>query len=199
MDPSAYLTAIRRRWPIVVATVGIAVILASLTASFSVEPQGGEYQAESLLLGTPLGANITRTEHIGTLAVLTTNGPVPERVADAIGYEGNPRDLTSNVTVTPSANLGFLSIRATSADPDRAELIAHTFADELTAYVSENKVESSLGAAREVARQMRKTARQIDELERRIQTTNDPVLVEERDARIRAYGSLAEQRSTLST
>jgi capsular exopolysaccharide synthesis family protein len=199
MDPSAYLTAIRRRWPIVVATVGIAVILASLTASFTTDQEGGEYQAEALLLGTPLGANITRTEHIGTLAVLTTNGPVPERVADSIGYEGNPRDLTANVIVTPSANLGFLSIRATSADPERAELIAHAFADELTEYVSENKVESALGAAREVARQMRRTARQIDDIERRLQTTSDPVLVAERDAKIRAYGSLAEQRQTLST
>src|SRR5918996_3156186 len=199
MDLSAYLTAIRQRWPIVVATIGIAVILASLTASFSTEPQGGEYQAESLLLGTPLGANITRDEHIGTLAVLTTNGPVPERVADAIGYEGNPRDLAANLTVTPSANLGFLSIRATSTDPDRAELIAHTFADELTGYVNENKVESALAGARDVARQMRKTARQIDDLERRLQATNDPLLVAERDARIRTYGSLAEQRSTLST
>jgi capsular exopolysaccharide synthesis family protein len=199
MDPSAYLTAIRRRWPIVVATLGISVILASLTASFSQEQQADEYQAGALLLGSPLSARVSRTEHIGTLGVLATEGPVPERVAETIDYEGDPRDLAASVNVHTAPNLGFLSINATAADPDRAELIAHTFADELTEFVQENKVEGALGEARQVGRQMRKTATQIDDLDRRIQATNDPLLIAERDARIRLYGELAEQRETLAT
>jgi capsular exopolysaccharide synthesis family protein len=198
MDPSAYLTAIRRRWPIVIATVGIAVILASLTASFSQEEQAGEYRASALLLGSPLGASSSRADHLGTLGVLATNGPVPERVADSIGYDGDPRDLAADVTVESHPELGFLSITATAGNPDRAEQIAHTFADELVDFVRQSKAEGTLGDARQITRQMRKTAGEIEDLEGQIQASNDPVLIAERDARVRHYGSLAEQREELT-
>jgi capsular exopolysaccharide synthesis family protein len=199
MDPSAYLTALRRRWPLVVATIGVSVILASLTASFTQNQEAGEYRATAVLLGSAVGGSSSGANHIGTLSVLTTVGPVPARVAEAIDYEGDPRTLAKRVTTQPNPTLGFLTLTATSQNPERAELIAHTFADELTRFVQDNRVEGTLAQARRLDRQMKTVQDQILRLDEQIAAGTTPLLVARRDAKIRHYGDLAEQQEALST
>lgn len=199
MDLRAYLKAIGRRWSLVVAVVGVSVVLASLAASLTQDRQKSEYRASAMLLAEGVSDKSTGVDNLGTLAVLTTVGPVPERVAEAIGYEGDPSDLAQEVRAEPSTHLGFLQVSAVADGPKRAELIAHTFADQLVEFVQESKTEGVLSQARELNSKRRQLERRIEALDAEIRSTNSLLQIATRDALIRRHGDLTEQKEALET
>jgi capsular exopolysaccharide synthesis family protein len=199
MDPSAYLTALRRRWPLVVATIGISVILASFTASLAQGEESSEYSARAVLLGHGVTDKSTGTNNLATLATLTGIGPIPERVAEAIDFKGDPGALAQRLETHAAPNLGFLWLTATSTDPAEAELIAHTYADEIVEFIREDRAEGALLQSRQLDREMRQLENQIATLEDQIAASNSPLLIAKRDARIRHFGDLAEQQQVLTT
>ncbi|MGH2637203.1 MAG: polysaccharide biosynthesis tyrosine autokinase [Actinomycetota bacterium] len=140
MEPFDYLRAIRRNWRI----VGAAVLIALLAAFFtrSIEPAGGavrSYEATTVLYVS--GDAVIRTpgdpNSPSTAAALTTSPPIAARVADVLGFEGDPQELAAQVTATVEQENGLINITATSRDPERTEELADTFAEQLLAELAE--------------------------------------------------------------
>jgi Mrp family chromosome partitioning ATPase len=69
------------------------------------------------------------------LAILTTSGEIPNRVADRLGGSGTL--LATQVKARPITPAGLLQIIAVGQDPERVVLLADTFAEELVRYESE--------------------------------------------------------------
>ncbi|MGH2661071.1 MAG: hypothetical protein ACRDHS_15805, partial [Actinomycetota bacterium] len=110
MDPFAYLRALRRRWPIIPAAVLVAVIAAWFTTKvLPVRPPTVSYQATVVLLDTGGTAG-----NLQTLAALVTLDPVAEKVADAMGFAGDPATLAARVNAVANPSTGFLTISARS-------------------------------------------------------------------------------------
>jgi len=61
-------------------------------------------------------------------ATLLQTPAVAARVANKLHYQGDPRDLLSWITVTPSTNSDFVSITANTPDRQRSAIVANTFA-----------------------------------------------------------------------
>lgn len=128
-----YLTILRRYWLVVVASVVAAIGVAFLTGSVTPPPPPAPtYEATAYLLSntTPTQASQALADP-ATVADLARIAPIPERVADEIGFEDDPQRLVSRVSVMPDEQTGFLIITATSTRPNEAERLAAAFADEL--------------------------------------------------------------------
>lgn len=200
MDPSAYVTALRRRWPIVLAVVGVSLILTSFTASFAQDEGPRRYSAGAVLLAQGLNPSRSSGDRgLNTLATLTQVGPIPDRVAEEIGYQGDPKDLARRLNAEPATSQGLLWLSTTSTDPAEAELIAHTYADEIVQYLRESRSEGALFQSRQLERELRQLQNQIAELDQRAASGSDSLLIARRDAKIRHYGELAQQQEELST
>jgi Mrp family chromosome partitioning ATPase len=134
MESNDYLRILRRRWKVVVAA-GILAVLTILTLAPAslLGTTRTSYTATATLVQEPgaqplIGPAAERP--LLFAALLVTTGPVPGAAAQRLGFDGNPATLLRSVSVSPDATSGALDISATSADPDRAELLADTFAAE---------------------------------------------------------------------
>lgn len=203
MDAAELLRAVRRRWAIVVAAVGVALVAGWLTTT--VAPPGPPlrtYQATSVLLSSSTDIYATGTDNLRTVAALATVGQVPKRVAQTIAFQGDPRELARQVRATGTPETGILKITATSRDPEEATLLADTFAEELVTFMNEKTYATSAREADTLQRQIDRLEEEVDDLNRRIGVdTEDPgdeLLVAQRDAKIRRYGLLYERYQQLA-
>jgi capsular exopolysaccharide synthesis family protein len=191
----------RRRWVVVVATVAVALGVAWL--STRVAPPGPpvrDYQATHVLLGsdsTSYGFG-TGAYNIQTIAELATVGEVPKRVAAALGYQGDPIDLTRQLSSTGEPDTGLLRITATSTDPEEARTLADEFGKQLLSFISESIAFTSSEQIADLRPRINSLEQQIAQLSASIgpDPTGDEALVTERDALITAvaplYGALAQ-------
>jgi len=108
--------------------VGTLVGLGSLLLAKN-EPAVSYYAAKHTLTSSDNAQNLQ------TLAVLTTEGEVPKRVADRLG--GSPAALAAQVVAIGRPEIGLLEITAVGTDPKRTEQLANTFAEELVKYTSD--------------------------------------------------------------
>lgn len=119
------------------------------------------YQATTYLLSSSTlssaSAAFRGPTNLQTVAALVTIGDVPGRVADAIGYEGDPSELAQGVEVVADSTTGLLSITAIAPGADRATLLADTFAEQLLDFLRERTLEV-----------VRSLQVRIDELDREI-------------------------------
>jgi capsular exopolysaccharide synthesis family protein len=142
-----YLRGIRRRWIVVVAAIVVALVAAWFTTETvaKVDDDGPEYEASAAILNDsalsdrPTGGAASSSGIVGALATI---GPVPSRVAEAIGFDGDPAKLAKKVTAAADQETGILSVTATDSDPERAELLANTFAEKLVRYLDAKTSES---------------------------------------------------------
>jgi capsular exopolysaccharide synthesis family protein len=138
-----YLIALRRHWRIVAAAVMLAVAVAWLTTTVSPTPAGTvSYEATAVVLnsGSFSGTPGAATTSLDTVATLATLDPVSRRVADAIGYDGDPRALVSMIRAEADENSpGIVRITATSNRPQGAVTLANAFATELIAYLLDDR------------------------------------------------------------
>jgi capsular exopolysaccharide synthesis family protein len=192
VDLTEYLSALKRRWRVITAAVVVALAAGALT-SFIGPASSDDQQYEA-------GAAILSTDREGTnlftVAALTEFGEVPERVASAIDYQGDPRALGERQVTEVLGEMGIMWIRSTARSPERAALIANTFAHEVVSFMTEGRMESSRADAARLRKQMRRTGERIADLETRIAgagPTEAALLTAERDAAIRSYGFLADQ------
>jgi tyrosine-protein kinase len=61
-------------------------------------------------------------------ATLLQTPAVARQVAKRLHYTGDPRDLLTQITVTPSSNSDFVTITATTSDPANSAAVANSFA-----------------------------------------------------------------------
>jgi capsular exopolysaccharide synthesis family protein len=192
VDLTEYLSALKRRWRVIAAAVVVALAAGGLT-SFIGPGSSDEKQYDA-------GAAVLSTDREGTnmftMAALTQFGEVPERVAEAMDYKGDPRDLGDRISVDPQGEVGIMWIYTTASSPDRAALIANTFAHELVKFATEGRVQSSNAAANSLRKQMRRMGKRVSNLNAQIVgagPTEAALMTAERDAAIRRYGFLADQ------
>jgi polysaccharide biosynthesis transport protein len=136
-DIRAKLEPFRRRW-LLMAVVVVAVSAATYkyysgkpetyTATTSVFVRPGGYVA---IVGSD--SEVDPQRNLANAAELLDTPAVAQRVAETLGYKGNPDALLSQVTVAPSSGSDFLAITATDANPVRAAAIANGFADAFAA------------------------------------------------------------------
>lgn len=173
-----YLIALRRHWKVVVAAVALAVAVAWVTTTVA-PPQAPtvSYNATTVVLnsglvsgsvpGTVPGAGIPSLETVATLATLD---PVVQRVADAMGYEGDPQMLATRVRViADQTSPGILRITGSSADPQEAALIADTFATELIDYLQADRKRTAEANLAFVSEQLADVSSQIVETDQQLQ------------------------------
>jgi Mrp family chromosome partitioning ATPase len=110
------------------------------------EPERVEEQVRSFTAThTLLLNNETATEQASSaispnqVTLFAAVGEVPARAAESLDYGGNPATLASQVESAFDFNTGALTISTTQESADRAELVADTFAEELTTYLAERQ------------------------------------------------------------
>src|SRR3712207_708057 len=111
---SEYFRAIRRRWLDVALAVAVALGAGFLISSVAPPaPKLTSYEATSVLLASG-NFFATNAPSLEALSELTVVGRVPERVAQAIDYQGSPTDLAASVRTSVNKEAGILRITATS-------------------------------------------------------------------------------------
>lgn len=203
MDPAELMRAVRRRWPIIAMTTVVAVAVGWLTTT--VVPAGPpvrNYEATSVMLSdsnTTFG--FASGYNLRTIAALATVGDVPERVAEQIGYEGDPVILAERISSSGNTETGILRITATSTDPDEAALLSNTFADTLLQFWSERTGVTSTKQADLLRSRISRLREEIRELEERIgsSTEGDELLVSDRNAKVVTYTTLSGQLQQLTS
>jgi capsular exopolysaccharide synthesis family protein len=206
VEPIEYLRAIKRRWPVVVVAVGLAVAVAWVTTT--VVPLGvttTEYQATTILMdaGTPTGGvtGVGSNPSLNTVAALTTIKPVAERVAETIGYPGNPEELIPRVRAAADPEAGVIRITARSTDRREAVLLSNAFTDALLGFLADRKAET-------IQREQAYVEEQLDELSAEIEalaaliddaSEDDAALLEQqRNAKLATFGALTQQNQALA-
>ncbi|CAN5619249.1 polysaccharide biosynthesis tyrosine autokinase [soil metagenome] len=200
-----YLRIVRRRWLLVLVIIMLGVVAAYLTTPG--DDREEIYTASHLLAVESLSgsagggrggggdnASVTEQASLDQAAFLVLEGAVPQRAAELLEFDGPPNDLAARVETRTDNTLSTLQIRTTNADPDRAELIADTFAEQLVAVLGEQA--SAEHAARLASLQARvdDLDSRISELDGRIAEGDDrEVVVAQRDALIRQYGEVFEE------
>jgi Mrp family chromosome partitioning ATPase/capsular polysaccharide biosynthesis protein len=138
MEPNDLLRALAARWRVVAAAVVVAAIAGFATAATAAPVASvRSFQAKAVIV--PLGqtpGNV-RGGSLDVLSLLTTNGEVPKRVAEATGYKGSPIALASEIDVEPDPKAQSLSITARADTGERAEQVANAFAKALIQYIGE--------------------------------------------------------------
>jgi capsular exopolysaccharide synthesis family protein len=199
MEPAELMRAVRRRWPVVAATVLVALVAGWLTTRIvPAGPPVRNYQATSILLSdqaTSFGFGASGTYNLRTIAALATVGEVPERVAAATGYQGDLTELTSIIRSNGNPDTGLLRISATSTDPEQAVGLADAFATELVAFINERTGVTSSREVESLRERIKSLKADVQELNSQIgsDTEGDELLVSERDAIVNTYSSLQQQ------
>jgi capsular exopolysaccharide synthesis family protein len=204
LDPIEFLRAVRRRWVVVVAAVGVALVAGWLTTRVApTGPPVKTYRATSILLSTsssPYAApGVTSLQ---TLAALTTVGDVPKQVVQVLAREEDPVELAQLVRATANPQTGILKISATSTDPNEAKLLADTFATELVAFLGSRETLTTAREADSIQRRLERLREEISELDQQIAGASEgetAVLTAERDAKVNQYSLLYQQFSQLAT
>jgi Mrp family chromosome partitioning ATPase len=198
MDYTSPLAAIRQRWWLVVGMALIGALIGAFPQPERVDEQATEYTATHTMLANDTGDATTVSPSQVTL--LATAGEVPARVARSIAYEGNSAELASQVEVVFDFESGALTVSTTQDSPERAELIANGFADELNAYLTERQdaeYAERVAAARERLEGLE--ADLADLVPALAQSPDDPILGAEQEAISRQYALAYEQNRELES
>jgi capsular exopolysaccharide synthesis family protein len=208
MEPIEYLRALRRRWPVVVLAVVLAVAVAWLTTT--VVPLGvstREYQATTVLfdIGTAGGAGTTAggNPSLNTVAALTTIKPVADLVAEETGYAGDPEDLIGRVRAAADPEAGLIRITARSPNEQEAVLLADSFTNSLLRFLAERKSATLRRESEYYEAELDRLVAEIEALDALIDGTSGTqktLLEQRRNAELFTHSSLEQQyRSLIST
>ena len=138
-NSNTMLGAIRRRWWLIFLFAMVGATVGALPEPAKVEEQVRTFGATHTLLLNDDSDNSGSVISPGQVTLFVGTGEVPKRAADAIGFTGNAASLASQVSSDFDFNTGALTITTTQENSQQAELIADTFADELTSYLAERQ------------------------------------------------------------
>lgn len=196
MEPIEYLRALRRRWWLIVGMLLIAPVAGWFsTGPVPATPRARAYEATTVLVNAG-SLNIPGVTNMKALATLATLDPVSERVAEELGYEGDPSVLAAMVRAEAIENTGLLTIKATSESAEEAENIANSFAHQFLVFLGERKADTTAREARHLERQRERLSREIAALERAMASApadEAELLKAERNSKIFHFSSLSQQ------
>jgi len=192
MNNTSPFAAIKQRWWLIIVFTALGALIGAIPQPEQVEQQATSYDATNTSLVND-GGNAASVS-VSQIPLLATAGEVPARVAATINYSGNSAQLASQVEVSIDFETSALTISTEQSSPERAELIANTFADELSGYLAERQDADII--ARQAAAQERldRLESELNDLNGQvISDPNNPVLLAQRDALAREYGLAFEQ------
>lgn len=199
MEPVDYLRVIRRRWRILAACVLVAGVLAWITTPAEPEDDSVTYRATHQLIRDSSAA---APPALASLSVFVKTGAVPQRVAERIGYEGEPAVLARDIELEPNEQLGTLDISAPGGSREEAADLANAFAEETLAYLGEEATEAQEDALAQANDRLTTLQAEIDALDQELEaaeegTGSTGVIEAERDSKLRQYGAALDQREQL--
>ncbi|MGH9194729.1 MAG: hypothetical protein ACRD1T_03200, partial [Acidimicrobiia bacterium] len=164
MNPFYYIRVFQRRWHVIAASVGVALLAAFITTA--IRPTVKQvFEATAELL-----ARFVQKDDVIFLSTIAESTDVAEIAAAELGFEGDPRSLADRVTVRTQEGGGRVAIAAKADEPEQAEKIASAFADALLEYLDAEGLLAgeATGPTDEerVLARLRKITEDIKELER---------------------------------
>ena len=130
------LEPFRRRWWVM---AGIVLAISAVTY-YHYSRQPAQYGATAQILArsggpAPVVGTDPETDPARRLlneAAVLQSPPVASKVAQQLGYKGDPGNLLKLITVTPSIDSDLISLTATTSDPNRSAALANGFAKAFT-------------------------------------------------------------------
>ena len=197
---SSPLTGLKRRlW--IVALLGIVGAgIGAVPQPQRVEEQATTFNAtHTMLVNDTAGLSSSAGVSPNQVVLLATTGEVPERVAQEIGFSGNPASLASRISVSFDQSSGALRFSTSLDTPEEAEQIADTFADVTNAYLVERQdrvYNQRVQASRD---RLAGFEAELDEITAQLAfDPENPALLAQRDAISRQYSLAFEQDRSLS-
>ncbi|MGH9085909.1 MAG: AAA family ATPase [Acidimicrobiales bacterium] len=199
MEPVEYLRVIRRRWRLLAACVLIAAVAAWITTPAEPANDSVTYQATHQLIRD---SDAVAPTAMASLSVFVKTGEVPRRVAERLGYQGEPAILAADVELEPNEQLGILEISAAGGSPEAAAEKANVFAEETLAYLGEQAQSSQEDQLGTVNDRLTQLQADLDVLDNRLDAAeaagqSTGVIEAERDSKLRQYGAALDQQEQI--
>jgi Mrp family chromosome partitioning ATPase/capsular polysaccharide biosynthesis protein len=196
MDLHEYLRLLRRRWRLLAACVLVAGAAAFLATPATPSDEQVTYQATHTLLRD---ASAVAPHSAATVALFVRTGEVPARVAERVGFEGEPALLAASLTFTPDDVVGTLEITASGNSPEQAAERANIFAEETLAFLGEQASAGQHDLVLRVNERLTTLQAELDALDRELEAAEAAgeatgTLQAERDSKLRQYGVALDQQ-----
>jgi capsular exopolysaccharide synthesis family protein len=196
VEPIEYLRLFRRRWRVLAACMLAAAVAAWVTTPANPQNQAIRYEARHTIIRDEATAATTT---LATVGLYIHTGEVPRRVAERIGYEGNPQRLAQQIDVDFDEQVGTVSITASAVTRQDASDLANFFAEETLAFLAENARNEQQDRIEALNVRVTTLQADIDALDEQIATAEssgqDTALLEaQRDAKLRQYGAALDQQ-----
>lgn len=198
MESTTYLRMLERRWRVVVLAVAVAVGAAWLIAP-GYKP-AGPFTATHILYRPPAAAPPDAV-NLQTLALLTSAGEIPKRVAARLGVDIPPEVLAARIQAVGNDQLGTLTISSTHSNGEEAATLANAFAEELLARLREQSRARNEAEVRKLGEQIRGQEARIRDLDGQLRqlgpNVTDAALEAARQAFVNQYGTALERYDQL--
>ena len=202
MNPTEYWKAIRRRWIDVVLAVIVALGVGwAITEVAPAGPPTRAYEATSVIVQTGNPFTVGNVSNLEAVAALSTIGDVPERVAAELDYEGDPQDLVAQITVEADSQAGVIRYTALTDDAADSVELANAFAGQARGFLRDERTETVSQQSAKIDDQLTGLQAEIEDLDERLAAAPPDlqgVIQAQRDAKVRQYGLLYEQYSSLA-
>ena len=154
----------------------------------------------TLLVGTPSGSDFVQNQTtFNQLELFTTVGEVPSRAAKRLGFDGEPAQLASEISVELNEQAGAIRIGTEQDSADRAVAIADAFAEELTSYLAERQDTLLIQRNEVLTKRLEDLETAMKDLQRKVAANpSDSISQAELDALSRRYSAAYEQQSALN-
>lgn len=177
----------------VVIAVGTVLLMNGLTGG---PAPSAPYLATTIILDPPereTGPNLN------TVAGLATIEEVTERVANRLGFTGDPQTLAERVRAVAHENTELMQITARARGPREAKLLADTFAEELLGYLRDERSVALATEVEQISADLAGLARRIVRAEQRIDAAPADLstLRAQRQALLARYEVLAQRYEEL--
>ncbi|HEY8546790.1 MAG TPA: hypothetical protein VIL36_17135 [Acidimicrobiales bacterium] len=140
MEPVDYVKILKNHWKVVVALIVLALAAVYITTP---KQATKAYSADAVLYMASGGGESETGggfSNVRLAARFVDTPPIPENVAEALGWTGTPEQLAGKVSAQADPEqLPFLTITASGSTPEEAIRIANGFADGLIAYIDQQE------------------------------------------------------------
>jgi capsular exopolysaccharide synthesis family protein len=199
MEPHEYLRVIRRRWRLLAACVLVSGAIAWITTPANPTNENVTYTATHQLIRDSAAL---APPAVASLSVFVKTGEVPRRVAERIGYTGEPALLAADVTLEPDDAVGTLGITVSGGSPKEAADKANAFAEETLGLLGEQAQSEQQEQLAQVNDQLTTLQAEIDDLDSQVSQaeergTSSGVAEAQRDSALRQYGAALDQQQQL--
>ncbi|MBW3578447.1 MAG: hypothetical protein KY462_12040 [Actinobacteria bacterium] len=197
MELAEALRILRRRWPVVVASVLVAAGTAWFTAPAPAEVgpprRVTEYTASQMLVRSTDSPTSSSEVSLPLLARLAEMGDVPAAVIERLDLEVTPDVLAARVQVEVDSGLAMITISSLGTDQEKVTTLVDAYADELMRFAAERNASLRDDALERVRRLVAQQQGRVRELNAELQglptDSIEWLLVRaERDALVTTYG-----------